>query len=153
MFDIRERLCDPMSAQYLRTTAYSTYCNDRFVPERNINLMPAEFKRMVCSCRDRQSRLVRKDNMESLLSVCSSCKKPESYYLYRCTMCESLFIHDFRAVFCYQDPCCWNCVTPADACDGHNYCEYYWRPDQWIAPVLPKPRVFTAEELADVFDF
>jgi hypothetical protein len=153
MFDIQERLVNPDMAETLVTHAYSTYARDRFVPERNYNLMPLEFRKQVCSC-VRAGRLVRKDSMADLLSVCNKCNKPESYHLYRCGRCENLFIHDFRAPFCYKEPLCWDCTTDdPQPCSEHTYCEPYWSPEQYIAPVLPKPKVNTAEELANVFDF
>jgi hypothetical protein len=153
MFDIVERLVDAGMAETLVTHAYSTYCRDRFVPERNYNLMPLEFRKQVCSCVV-AGRHVRKDSMQSLISVCNKCKKPESYYLHRCGICENLFLHDFRAVWCVREPKCWDCTTEnPEPCDGHQYCEYWWTPDQYIPPVLPKPKVYTAEELANVFDF
>lgn len=150
--DIVERLVDETMASTHVRQAYSLYARDRFVPERNLNLMPPEFRRMVCKCEQRG--YITTDKHPGIINTCTSCKKPESYYLYRCADCENLFIHDFRAPFCYNEPRCWDCVTKDPRpCSGHNYCEYYWTPKQWVSPVLPKPKVFSEEELASVFDF
>lgn len=135
--------------------AYSTYCRDRFVPERNINLMPVNFRNRLCTCIGRTGYVTKKrDDHGSIISVCDACGKPESYYMFRCASCENLFIHDFRAYFCYKQPICWTCINENPVqCSNHNYCQPFWSPENWVAPVLPEPRVFTKEELADVFDF
>lgn len=151
--DIKDRLVDKSSVAFVYRNAYSVYCADRKVPERNRNLMPVEFISRVCTCVERRGYITT-DQYPGIINTCSACHKPESYYLFRCTRCESLFIHDFRAPFCYDQPHCWECVNEDPyICEGHHYCQPYWTKDKWVAPVLPKPKTYTAEELDNVFDF
>lgn len=150
--DITTRLVDQSAAKTHVRRAFSLYARDRQIPERNINLMPLEFRQQVCSCE--VQGYITHDKYPGMLATCTNCKKPESYYLFRCVSCESLFIHDFRAFFCWREPRCWDCINENPIpCDGHMYCEYYWGTSQWIPPILPKPQVFTQEELDNVFDF
>ena len=139
-----------------KRVGYATYCVDRFVPERNINLMPLEFRKQVCQCtgRDDQEGYLWIFDDRGTIKVCTACNKPESYYLHRCVSCENLFLHDFDAAFCYKAPKCWDCINEdPDCCEGHNYCISFLLRKDWIPPVLPKPKTFTEEELAGVFDF
>lgn len=134
--------------------AYCLYTSDREVPERRLTLMPLEFRSQVCKC-----PAVGKTDSKTynhVIGICGTCKKPESYYLWRCVSCENLFLRDFVSQFCVREPKCWDCSldNPSDCSDKyHGYCEYYHPRNEWVAPVLPKPRVFTAEELAGVLDF
>lgn len=150
--DIVERLVDSSAAKTHVRQAFSLYARDRLVPERNINLMPLEFRQQVCSCN--VQGYITTDKYPGIINTCTNCHKPESYYLFRCVACESLFIHDFRAYFCWREPRCWDCINSDPVqCASHMYCEYYWAKELWIPPVLPKPVTFTDEELANVFDF
>lgn len=116
--------------------------------------MPLEMKRRVCLCpASAGGKLVwlhKKYGADSI-SVHSVCGKPESYWVHRCETCEQLFIKDFKSVWCARSMTCWDCGQDNEPC-YHDGCSWY--PDktlgQWIPPQLPKPRIFTSNELDSI---
>jgi len=92
--------------------------------------------------------------------ICGDCDKPKVYNSHWCINCGEFFIRDFIDTrFCSAYPHCWNCLGELrwDFCPDHalpNHVEWAENGDTTIIrPVGLNPKVFTAEELENVFDF
>lgn len=118
--------------------------------------LPDKFKRNICLCKTLQGL----DNSGpkpwtiSVYVVCKTCKKPPAYFLYECSYCTNVFLHDFYQNFCYKSPLCWTCNTDNVACREHIYCTTHISDNQRISPLHTLKPAFTPEEMADFsFDF
>lgn len=94
------------------------------------------------------------------LVICGDCDKPKVYNSHWCLGCGEFFIRDFIDTrFCPAYPHCWNCLDKLkwDYCPDHampNHVEFAENGDTTIlAPVGLNPKVYTEEDLKDVFDF
>lgn len=93
--------------------------------------------------------------------ICGDCDKPKVYNSHWCIQCGEFFIKDFIDTrFCSAFPFCWDCLddVPWDEyCRDHAlpaHVEFSENGDTTIIPPVGlNPKVFTAEELENVFDF
>lgn len=94
------------------------------------------------------------------LVICGDCDKPKVYNSHWCVSCGEFFIRDFIDTrFCPAYPHCFNCLDKLkwDFCPDHampSHVEFAENGDTTILPPVGlNPKVFTAEELENVFDF
>lgn len=94
--------------------------------------------------------------------VCKVCTRPGAYLLFYCLSCGSLFIKDFAdSRFCNFYPHCWSCLPKLQwpYCPTHSTARGLSSfgivdfPYTARSPRGFNPRVYTEEELKDVFAF
>lgn len=139
---------------------YSRYNTDHKKPFRQLHNMPLYIRQLVCTCQtiditkwkwyDFRTWEPGMPNTDYHILICNSCRKPESYNLHKCTECEEIFIKDFYSSFCYEEPLCWNCTQdfPYRCRSALGTCIAV-ESVCWVAPVLPKPKVYAPGELED----
>lgn len=117
--------------------------------------IPEKFLFNVCRC-DTPQGLVNSGPTpwdKHVYTVCKTCMKPPEWYLYECSYCTNVFLHDFYQNFCYKSPLCWTCNTSNEMCSEHNYCTINVSEERRIAPIYKMRKVFTDEELEGIWDF
>lgn len=89
--------------------------------------------------------------------ICGNCDKVVPWFFFKCVSCDTYFVKDFRhPKFCDFYPTCWEhtLVLPWRYCTKHKA-----DPDEFelcaviVEPIGLNPKVFSDEDLADVFDF
>ena len=89
--------------------------------------------------------------------ICGNCDKVVPWFFFKCVTCDKYFVQDFRhPKFCSFYPTCWKHTLELE----WEYCETH-RADpkkyEWFAQIVEptglNPKQFTADDLADVFDF
>lgn len=88
--------------------------------------------------------------------ICGNCNKIVPWFFFKCVKCDQHFIQDFRhPKFCSYYPTCWQHTLelPWDYCPSHAF-KYRLEKPFWLhEPIGLNPKVFSDEDLADVFDF
>ena len=118
--------------------------------------IPDKFIRNVCLCKTNMGLINSGPTpwVTHIYTVCKSCKKPPSYYLYKCVGCNETFLRDFYQNFCNKAPLCWECNTDNVMCEGHLYCTTHVAEERRTAPLYKLKPAFTQAELDDFsFDF
>jgi hypothetical protein len=126
---------------------------DKYPFRMRANISP-QLERNVCLCHRPEPLVKYKPSPLSQFYVCGLCNKIPVYYIYKCVSCDIEFLHDFQLNFCYMRPLCFDCNHERnESCKGHYYCVTYILSKQIRMPVIELKPQFTAEEMADVFDF
>ena len=127
----------------------------------DIDYIPERYKNLLCYGNlptniDKHSNFTKKRG----IVICGDCDKPKVYTSHWCLNCGEFFIRDFVDTrFCSAYPHCWDCLGELnwDYCPDHampNHVEFAENGDTTItSPVGLNPKVFTVEELENVFDF
>lgn len=139
---------------------YSRYSRDDKKPFRQFYNMTPAIKSQVCVCLTiditqwKWRNFVKWEkgmaNTDYHILLCNVCRKPDSFNLHRCIDCGEIFVKDFYATFCYDMPRCWDC-TQEFPTGCYNLSGTCIEADQskWVAPMLPKPKIFAADDLND----
>ena len=106
--------------------------------------IPVEFRKRVCTC-----ERINYKNMKTPWA-CGTCGKPPVHFLFRCIICEKIFIKYFdTATLCNRHPKCWDCINKEE---HHCSCVRYGGV-RVFEPLGLNPKEFTTEEMTGVFDF
>lgn len=132
---------------------YAFYSKEADKPYRAYENMTPEIRAQVCTCQYTGKPMwlpADTDGTGYELCVCSKCRKPESFHIHGCNVCDEIFVKDFYAWFCYENPICWDCVQEEEEPCNHlkSVCKQPNR-KSWVAPILPKPTVYSKQDLDD----
>lgn len=114
--------------------------------------MPVEFRKRVCTC----EKMTYNFGGHYPTWFCSTCGKPPVHHLYKCFICDKVFIKDFSwPWYCMVDATCWDCSQDLAApCLLHGLISMYKEKGYpLVEPLGLNPKVFTDEDMIGVLDF